>query len=48
MHSSFEYLHGSGIMLAMKKKKSSHTWRAILYGREALCHGLIKIVGVVA
>lgn len=30
---------------AMRKKKSSETWRAILYGRQALLKGLIKRVG---
>jgi hypothetical protein len=38
------YPHGDFIS-ATKKKKSSETWRAILWGREALEKGLIKRIG---
>jgi hypothetical protein len=38
------YPHGDFIS-ATKKKKSSKTWRAILWGREALKKGLIKRIG---
>lgn len=37
--------HGGDFMSARNKKNASHTWRAILYGREALKEGLIKRVG---
>jgi ribonuclease HI len=32
-------------MIARNKRNASHTWRAILYGREALELGLIKRIG---
>uniref|UniRef100_A0A0A8Y6T9 Uncharacterized protein n=1 Tax=Arundo donax TaxID=35708 RepID=A0A0A8Y6T9_ARUDO len=35
------YPHGD-FLSATKKKKSSHTWRALLHGRESLKKGLIK------
>lgn len=37
--------HGGDFMTARKKKNSSHTWRAILHGREALRTGIIKRIG---
>jgi hypothetical protein len=40
-----KYYHNSDFMSANKKRNSSHIWRAILYGREALGKGLIKRVG---
>jgi hypothetical protein len=40
-----KYYHGSDFMCANKKRNSSHVWRAILHGRDALSKGLIKRVG---
>jgi hypothetical protein len=40
-----KYYHGSDFMCAKKKRNSSHVWRAILHGRDALSKGLIKRVG---
>jgi hypothetical protein len=40
-----KYYHGSEFMCAKKKRNSSHVWRAILHGRDALSKGLIKRVG---
>jgi hypothetical protein len=40
-----KYYHNSDFMDARTKRGSSHTWRAILHGREALRKGLIKHVG---
>ena len=39
------YYHDSDFLAATKKRNSSHTWRAILHGRECLNLGLIKRVG---
>lgn len=36
------YFHDTDFMRATRKKHASSTWRAILAGREALQHGLIK------
>lgn len=38
------YYHDSDFLPATKKRNSSHTWRAILHGRESLKLGLIKHV----
>jgi hypothetical protein len=35
-----KYYHNSDFLLAQRKKNSSHTWRAILHGREALKKGV--------
>jgi hypothetical protein len=40
-----KYYPNSDFMSARRKRNSSHTWRAILHGREALDKGLIKRVG---
>jgi alkylhydroperoxidase/carboxymuconolactone decarboxylase family protein YurZ len=40
-----KYFHNSNFLDARKKRNSSHVWRAILHGREALNKGLIKRVG---
>lgn len=40
-----KYFHGTDFMSAMKRRNSSHNWRAILFGREALGHGMDKRVG---
>ena len=40
-----KYYHNSDFLEARPKRGSSHTWRAILHGREALRKGLIKRVG---
>lgn len=40
-----KYYHECDFMSACNKRHSSHTWRAILYGREVLQKGLIKRVG---
>lgn len=39
------YYPHTDFMLATRKKHSSHTWRAILAGREDLKKGLIRRVG---
>ena len=39
------YYPNSDFMSASNKRNSSHTWRAILHGRETLKLGLIKRVG---
>jgi hypothetical protein len=39
------YFHDCDFVAARKKRNSSHTWRAILHGREALNSGLIKRIG---
>lgn len=36
------YFHDSDFMRATRKRHASRTWRAILAGREALQHGLIR------
>jgi len=40
-----KYFPACSFLDATRKKKSSETWRAILFGREALVKGLIKRVG---
>jgi hypothetical protein len=40
-----KYFHNGDFMTARNKWNSSHTWRTILYGREALNLGLIKRIG---
>lgn len=40
-----KYYHNRDFLEATKKKNSSHVWRAIIHGREALKKGLIKRVG---
>jgi hypothetical protein len=40
-----KYYYNRDFMSAANKRGSSHTWRAILYGREALNLGLIKRIG---
>jgi hypothetical protein len=40
-----KYYPNNDFLSARRKKNSSHTWRAILHGREALTKGLIKRVG---
>lgn len=40
-----KYFHDCGFMEARNKRNASHTWWAILHGREALKKGLIKRVG---
>ena len=37
-----KYYHATDFMSAGNKRNSSHTWRAILYGKHALNLGLIK------
>jgi ribonuclease HI len=39
------YYHDGQFLTSTRKKHSSHTWRAILAGREVLSQGLIKRVG---
>jgi len=39
-----KYFHDKDFLTATNKKSSSHIWKAILYGREALKKGLIKRV----
>jgi hypothetical protein len=40
-----EYYNNGNFMAARNKRNSSHAWRAILYGSEALNLGLIKKIG---
>jgi hypothetical protein len=40
-----KYFPNGDFVSATRKKKSSETWHAILYGREALLKGLIKRIG---
>jgi hypothetical protein len=40
-----KYYHDTEFMSAKRKRNASHTWNAILFGREALKKGLIKRVG---
>ena len=40
-----KYYDGKDFMNATKPKGSSHNWRAVLFGREALKLGLIKRMG---
>ena len=40
-----KYFHETDFLAARKKRNSSHVWRAMLHGREALYKGLIKRVG---
>jgi hypothetical protein len=39
------YYHDGDFLTSTRKRHASHTWRAILAGREVLRHGLIKRVG---
>ena len=39
------YFHDSDFLSASRKKHASHTWRAILAGREVLQLGLIRRIG---
>ena len=39
------YFHDSDFLSASRKKHASHTWRAILAGREVLQQGLIRRMG---
>jgi hypothetical protein len=39
------YYHDSDFLSGTRKKHSSHTWQAILAGRETLSQGLIKRIG---
>lgn len=39
------YFHDSDFMHATRKNHASHTWRAILAGREALSLGLVRRIG---
>jgi hypothetical protein len=39
------YFHEGDFLRCTRKKHSSHTWRAILSGREVLAQGLIKRIG---
>jgi hypothetical protein len=40
-----KYYHGFDFMSVRRKRNASHTWNAILHGREALRKGFIKRVG---
>jgi hypothetical protein len=40
-----KYYHDGEFLTAGNRRNASHTWRAILYGREALNLGLIKRIG---
>jgi hypothetical protein len=40
-----KYFHDASFMSARKKRNSSHTWQAILKGREVLEKGLIRLIG---
>lgn len=40
-----KYYPNSDFLSATKKKRSSETWRAILYGRDVLTRGMIKRIG---
>jgi hypothetical protein len=40
-----KYFPSCSFLEATRKKKSSETWRAILFGRQALVKGLIKRIG---
>lgn len=39
------YYHDGDFLTCTRKKHSSHTWRAILVGREVLAQGLIRRIG---
>jgi hypothetical protein len=39
------YYHDSDFLTSTRKKHASHTWRAIMSGREVLAQGLIKRIG---
>lgn len=39
------YYHDTDFLSSTRKKHASHTWRAILAGRDVLSRGLIKRVG---
>lgn len=39
------YFHDSDFLTASQRKRASHTWRAILAGRDVLQKGLIKRIG---
>ena len=40
-----KYYHNSSSLSAKRKRNSSHTWQAILKGRQVLEKGLIKLIG---
>ena len=40
-----KYYHNSSFLSAKRKCNSSHTWQAILKGRQVLKKGLIKLIG---
>ena len=40
-----KYFHGSSFIEAKRKRNASHSWNAMLHGREALKLGLIKRIG---
>ena len=40
-----KYYHNSSFLSAKRKCNSSHTWQAILKGRQALKKGFIKLIG---
>jgi len=39
------YYNDSSFLTTTRKKHASHTWRAILAGREVLTQGLIRRIG---
>jgi hypothetical protein len=39
------YYHDSDFLNSTRRKHASHTWRAILAGREVLSHGIIRRIG---
>ena len=39
------YYHDGDFMHSTRRKRASHTWRAILAGREVLERGLIRRIG---
>jgi hypothetical protein len=39
------YFHDTEFLGSSRKKHASHTWRAILAGKEVLCKGMIRRIG---